>query len=63
MFNDYNGDLRLCSRSERSNSVNIRGLFRAVGMLNVFIFGHGCCFGIRRFQNSLGSRRPALKSR
>ena len=38
MFNEYNayGDIRLCSRSERSNSVNIWDVFQIEGMLKVF---------------------------
>ena len=61
MFDDYNCDLRLCSRSERSNSVNIWDVFRIEGMLKVLnIFDMDAVFGtnknIRRFQNSLGSR-------
>ena len=61
MFNDYNGDHILRSRSESSNSVNIRDIFRIQGMLKMFIFGGmGAVFGanqpIRRFKNSLESR-------
>ena len=45
-------DLRLCYRSERSNSVfifyNIRDVFRIEGMLKVFIFwGMGAVFESR----------------
>ena len=43
MFKDYSGDPLLCSRSERSESVNIRDLLRIECMLKVFNFLHGCC--------------------
>ena len=61
VFDDYDGDLCLCSRSERSNSVNIQDVFRIEGMLKVLnIFDMGDVFGTnkitRRFQNSLKSR-------
>ena len=39
VFNDYNGDHRLRSRSDMSNSVNIQDLFHIESMFKVFIFG------------------------
>ena len=58
IFVDYNGDLHLCYRSERSNSVfyfqNIRDVLQIGGMRKVFKFlGMGAVFltnqHIRRF--------------
>ena len=65
VFVDYNGNLRLCYRSKRSNTVfifyNIRDVIQIEGMFKVFNFwGMGVVFGtnqlIRHFQNSLQSR-------